>query len=212
MKKRVLVVSAGLVHPSLAARSRLRAILSGVPGTLPTFTSSVEGLKRLSDNAFDGVVLYFHRRRISDEALSALDRFVAAGGGLFALHGASASFKGTDRYFEILGGRFVGHGKVERYTVSRAAGAGAAFSVSLPFSVTDELYIHRYRDDVTIRYTTETKDIKEPVVWTRSHGKGRVCYLSLGHVAKVLEDASVRQIVADGLSFVLKVGPGVKDG
>ena len=41
----------------------------------------------------------------------AFDGFVRAGGGVLAIHSATASFKGSPAYFEVLGGRFVGQGK-----------------------------------------------------------------------------------------------------
>jgi len=206
MKKRVLVVSAGLVHPSITARRRLNAIIRGHDRVEPAITSRIGDLTRLSGEKFDAAVLYFHRRHISEPALFALDRFVAGGGGLLAVHGASASFKKSPRYFGILGGRFVSHGRVAPYTVLRTGWADSAFTVTGPFTVTDELYIHNYRDDATIQYATQTKDGLEPVVWTRVYGKGRICYVSLGHAAAVLEDNAVRQIISDALSYILRLG------
>ncbi len=202
MKKRVLVVSAGLVHPTLTARRHLEGII-GAHGLIDhTTVHDVEALARLGQEEFSGAVLYFHRRRISDRALDALDRFVKRGGGLLAIHGASASFKKTPRYFDVLGGRFVGHGKIEPYTVFRIGGDDPLFTVSEPFAVTDELYIHRYDSDVIVHYATEKTGRTEPVVWTKAHGEGRVCYISLGHVSEVLAGKEVRQIITDALSFI----------
>ncbi len=212
MKKRMLVVSAGLVHPSVTARRRLNAIIGGDDRIEPVVTSRVAGLARLSEGGFDAALLYFHRRHICEAALSALDRFVTDGGGLLAVHGASASFKKTPHYFDILGGRFLTHGRIGPYTVLRTGWADPAFTVGEPFTVTDELYIHHYRDDATIQYVTQTKDGLEPVVWTRLHGRGRVCYISLGHAAAVLRDNSVRQIISDALSYILRLGREGKNG
>jgi uncharacterized protein len=203
VKKRILVVSAGVVHPTCSARRRLDGIIRRLGGIEYTTVRDVESLTRLPGGTFDGVVLYFHRRHISDGALDALDSFVGGGGGLLAIHGASASFKKIPRYFDILGGGFVSHGAIEPYTVFRVGKADPAFSVSEPFVVTDELYIHRYTSDVTVRYATETAGTTEPVVWTRLHGRGRVCYVSLGHRSAVLADESVRRIVSDALTFIV---------
>jgi hypothetical protein len=202
MKKRVLVVSAGLVHPSLSARRHLEDIISAYGLIDHTTVHDVESLTRLDRDDFSGAVLYFHRRHISDRALGVLDRFVKGGGGLLAIHGASASFKKTPRYFDILGGRFVGHGKIEPYTVFRIGGDDPLFSVTEPFAVIDELYIHRYDSDVTVHYATERTGRTEPVVWTKAYGEGRVCYISLGHVSEVLKCREVRQIITDALSFI----------
>ncbi len=206
MKKRILVVSTGLVHPTITAKRRLKAVIRGSGLADVVSVRRVGGLSRLAGGGFDAAVLYFHRRHISGLALTALDRFVAEGGGLLAVHGASASFKKTSRYFDILGGRFVKHGKIEPYTVSRAEGGDPAFRVTASFRVTDELYIHRYRDDVAFQYVTGTTDGPEPVVWTRDYGKGRVCYISLGHEAAVFANEAVKTIVTDALSYIL--GPG----
>jgi len=210
MKKRLLVGSAGLVHPTGGGRRRLGGIIDGVDGIERTTVCRVEALKRLTGGRYDGAVLYFHRKHISEAALDALDRFVAGGGGVLAIHGASASFKKVPRYYDILGGRFVGHGRIEPYTVQRTAAARPFFTVTQPFAVTDELYIHRYENDVTIHYATETAAGPEPVVWTRAHGKGRVCYISLGHVPAVLANRAVRRIISDALAYIAGLDTGVR--
>lgn len=203
MKKRVLVVSAGLIHPTLSARRNLDGIIGGHDLVDHTTVRDIEELTRLDEEEFSGVVLYFHRRRISGRALDALDRFVKRGGGVLAIHGASASFKETPRYFDILGGRFVSHGRVEPYTVFRVGGGDRVFTVAEPFTVTDELYINDYRSDVIVCYATRTAGGDEPVVWTRRYGDGRVCYISLGHVGAVLRGEPVRRIISDALTFIV---------
>lgn len=203
MTKRVLAVSAGLFHPNLSARKKFRRIISGVSDIQTAWTSGVMDLAALDGGGYDGVIFYFQCKTIDDEALDALDRFVAGGGGLLAVHSASASFKQVPRYFDILGGRFVTHGKIEPYTVRRTDRAASFFSVIDPFTVTDELYIHQYDDDVAIHYATETPTGPEPVVWTKEHGKGRICYISLGHRARIFNQEAVRRIVLEGLDWTL---------
>jgi len=203
MTKRVLAVSAGLFHPNLSARKKFRRIIEGASDIQTAWTSGVNDLAALDGGGYDGAILYFHRKVIDDTALDALDRFVAGGGGLLAVHSASASFKEVPRYFDILGGRFVTHGKIEPYTVRRTDRAASFFSVTDPFTITDELYIHRYDDDVVIHYATETESGPEPVVWTKEHGKGRVCYVSPGHKAKALDEDAIRRIIIEGLDWTL---------
>ena len=209
MKKRILVVSVGFLHPSIPARRELNKILKDLRGIDLTTTSDIEDISLLSYGEFDGVILYFHGKKISGRALDSLDSFVTGGGGILALHSASASFKKSSRYFDILGGRFTSHGKIEPYTVSRSKGADPAFSVAEPFTITDELYIHSYDDSVKVQYATKTRGGKEPVVWTKTHRRGRVCYMSFGHVSKVLKNDSVRRIIIDGLSFILGLDKGM---
>jgi type 1 glutamine amidotransferase len=42
------------------------------------------------------------------------------------------------------------------------------------------------------------------VVWTKEHGKGRICYVSLGHRAGIYRQEAVRRIVVEGLLWTLK--------
>ncbi|MBN1883734.1 MAG: ThuA domain-containing protein [Deltaproteobacteria bacterium] len=203
MTERVLAVSAGLIHPNCAARGRLRRIIEGIPDIQAAWTGDVADLAALDGGGYDGVILYFQRKTIDDETLDALDRFVTGGGGLLAIHSASASFKEVPRYFDILGGRFVTHGKIEPFTVRRTDKAAPFFSVTDPFTVTDELYIHRYDNDVTVHYAAEAPNGPEPVVWTKEYGKGRICYLSLGHRAGIYREEAVRRIIVEGLLWTL---------
>ncbi len=202
MKSNILVISAGIVHPSLLARYYFRKLLQEQSEISFTFTSTVEELTSLNKTDFDSVVLYFHRSNISTNALDALDNFVSQGGGLLAVHSPSASFKQHDRYFDILGGRFVSHGKIGPFSVQPEESASEVFPGLKPFSVVDELYIHDYQDDVTIHCATDNLGSKEPVVWTKKHGKGKVSYCSLGHCAGVMKIPEVKQIIHQCLTWI----------
>ncbi len=202
MKPSVLVVSAGIVHPSLLARRFFKKILKETDGYSFVFTSSVEDLSLLNGTDFSSVVLYFHRSRISETALDALHDCVSRGGGLLAVHSASASFKAHSRYFDILGGRFISHGEIGPFDVQPEKNSSEMFSDLRPFSVVDELYIHEYQDEVTIHSTTDNQGSKEPMVWTKKFGKGRVFYCALGHRASVMRIPEVKQIIQRGLTWI----------
>jgi type 1 glutamine amidotransferase len=149
---------------------------------------------------FQGMVLYVHHETISPAALESLDSFVRQGGGLLAVHSASASFKQEERYFEILGGRFVEHGPVEPFQVQPTTAPDEIFDVPA-FSVTDELYRHEYDPGNRTHYFTIVDSEREPVVWTRRHGQGRVCYCALGHTADTVRHPNVQRILQRGLAW-----------
>ncbi|MGD8398267.1 MAG: hypothetical protein PVG11_05370, partial [Anaerolineae bacterium] len=96
MRQRVLLVSSGLVHPSLLARFWLRRALAAAPGYDVRRASSLEALVGMELSHLDAIVLYVHQESLSAAALGRLAAFVAGGGGLLALHAASASFKEAD--------------------------------------------------------------------------------------------------------------------
>jgi hypothetical protein len=110
--KKVLLVTDGIIHPPLWGRMILHKNLAQRHGFAFRHTSSLE--KTPADlESFSALVLHYHHKRISHRALKTLAGFVKQGGGILAIHAATASFKETLPYFEILGGRFIGHGPVE---------------------------------------------------------------------------------------------------
>jgi uncharacterized protein len=197
MKKHVLLVSAGLVHPSVFARKRLFEIISGAFTVVQT--SSIEGVSILRRGMFDAVVIYLHRQKITDEALSAMESFVAHGGGLMGIHSATASFKQSKGWFNLMGGRFISHEEIIQFTSSSL---GSEIFSPETFSVKDELYIHETKPGISVCYSTEKEGRAVPVVWTQDYGKGRVCYIEPGHVSASLEVPELVRIIKEGLSWV----------
>lgn len=204
MESPVLLVSDGLVHPSLLARLLLRRALAALPGHHFRRVPSLEALPSLSPDAFQAIVLYVHHETLSPAALEALERFLRAGGGLLAVHSASASFKEEPGYYDILGGWFVHHGPVEAFVVRPHAPQDEIFGPMASFSVRDELYRHEYDAGNRVHFYTAVGDEREPVVWTRRWGPGRVCYCALGHTLSAMRHPQVRQILQRGLVWAAR--------
>ena len=163
--------------------------------------ASLEALPGLKAETFRGLVLYIHPEIISPAALESLEGFVRQGGGLLAVHSASASFKQEERYLDILGGRFREHGPIERFLVEPVAGLDEIFDSIPAFSVTDELYRHDYDADNRVHFDTAVGKEREPVVWTRRYGQGRVCYCALGHTVSSVRHPQVQRILQRGLGW-----------
>ena len=197
-----LLISDGLVHPSLLGRFWLRRTLAVLPGYRFRRVASLESLVGLPLNSFQAIVLYVHHDTLSPAALERLDAYLGQGGGLLALHSASASFKEEPRYYDILGGRFDHHGPVEEFVVQPADADDEIFWGISSFSVRDELYRHEYDAANRIRFCTMVGDECEPIVWTRERGQGRVCYCALGHTVDAMREPHVQQILRRGLSWV----------
>ncbi len=75
-------------------------------------------LTRLSPGNPDLLVLYYHLKKIRPVQLAGLQQYVYSGGRVLAVHSATASFKAFPSYFEVLGGKFDGHGPVEKFEVA----------------------------------------------------------------------------------------------
>lgn len=202
METPVLLVSEGLVHPSPLGRFWLRRALAALPGYRLRRTASLEILPRLPLTSIRAIVLYVHHDTLSPAALESLEQFLQLGGGLLAVHAASASFEEEPRYHDILGGRFVEHGPVEEFVVQPAEPEDEVFGGITAFSARDELYRHEYNTANRIRFYTMVGGEREPVVWTRRWGQGRVCYCALGHTVSVMRHPHVHQILRRGLAWV----------
>ena len=202
MTANVLLVSAGVFHPPLFGRFWLRRMLSKLEAVSILQMPNMETLPQLDLDYFQGMILYYHHNRISDAALKALDDFILAGGGVLAIHSATASFKGSPHYFEILGGEFTSHGPVEPFDVIPSQDDDDIFGGLSGFTNTDELYLHDLVDDIRVHYHTLYQGERAPMVWTRLHGDGRVCYACPGHRTQTMRIPEYQAILQRGLQWV----------
>lgn len=204
MSRSILYLSAGIVHPTLKARKHLRRLLVSFPTADIRVSANIEDLADLAKNDPDAVVLYLHYPADEPAVVAALDSYVRAGGNLLAIHGAAASFKGSERYAALLGGRFRTHGRIGRFVVNPMAGKLEELRQNLSFGVVDELYIHQLVADRQVQYVVSASHGEEPVVWVRKHGLGRVAYCALGHRSKIFRLVQVRTIIHGLLNWLLE--------
>jgi len=197
--KKILLVTDGFFHPPILGRMTLHAALKALDGFTFQHTRSLENLPSNLDT-YSAMVLHFHHRSLSSGALARLEQFVKRGGGLLALHAATASFKETLPYFAILGGRFIGHGAVERFTVRRVR--DDLFTDIDTFTVRDELYIHELQPDIEVHFTAAHQGQDIPVVWTQHYGLGKVCYAVPGHTTASMNNPAYQQILQRALQWV----------
>jgi type 1 glutamine amidotransferase len=203
----VLLVSDGLVHPPVTGRAALRRLLGERVGCSLTHARSLESLRHLRDlERFQAIILYFHHRKLSPEALDLFEEFVRAGGGVLAIHCATASFKQVPRYAGILGGRFIGHGRVQMLSAEPAPGPAAGetddpFRGLAGFAVRDELYLHELQPGARVHFSCRSGGALVPVIWTFRSGTGRVCCAALGHRAATLRNAAYGLVLRKGLAW-----------
>jgi type 1 glutamine amidotransferase len=194
-----LLVFDGLFHPPWLGRRNLERSLRMIPGWAFKRVPSLEKTLQLAMDSFPCLALYFHHKTLSQPALDRLDQYLRQGGGVLAIHSASASFKEQSQYFQILGGRFREHEPVEKFWVNPSDEKDDIFSGIPGFALQDELYRHEYDPTNQVHFTTTVDGEIEPVVWTRHHGKGRVCYCSLGHTISSMRNPHVLKILRRGL-------------
>ena len=197
--KKILLVTDGFFHPPLPGRVTLHRFLHRMDGFSFEHIGSLEQLPADLEQ-FSAMVLHYHHKTISPSALARLEEFVGNGGGVLAIHAATASFKETLPYFDILGGRFIGHGKVEAFEVRQVK--DEIFSGIGDFVVKDELYLHEMKLDIDVHFVTSHAGQDVPVVWTYRYGKGKVCYAVPGHTSGTMHNRTYQQVLQRGLEWV----------
>lgn len=205
--KRVLLVTAGIFHPPYFGRQALHTGLAQLQGFTFRHVRSLEQMPA-DFESHSALVLYYHEKTISQAALRRLEAFVKNGGGVLAIHSATASFQGEKHYFEILGGRFTGHGEVGECEIRRTHPERSEgikdeiFGGIESFSVIDELYIQELQPGIEVHFTAKQAGLEAPAVWTYRYGQGKVCYCMPGHTSRSMQHPAMREILQRGLIWV----------
>lgn len=205
----ILLVSSGFFHPPWLGRFWLRQTLQALPEVRLRQISSLEALPAIDPQDFQAIVLYIHQQKITPAALAALDHFVSQGGGLLAIHSATASFKNEAHYFGILGGRFLRHGSLCELAIQPAKVDDKIFPGINAFSLYEEPYEHEINPACTVHFDAPhpqnpVDGPRLPVVWTYAYGQGRVCYCLPGHRSAAMRHPVVREILQRGLNWVCR--------
>jgi type 1 glutamine amidotransferase len=206
--KNILLVTDGFVHPPYGGRRALHRALAQLEGYSFRHARSL-GQLPVDVDSYAALVLYYHHKIISAAALDRLDSFVKNGGGVLAIHSATASFKDQPHYFDIIGGRFTGHGPVENFEVQQVK--GDVFGEIGDFIVKDELYLHELHPGIDVHFEAQHAGQAVPVVWTYRYGQGKVCYAVPGHTAESMKHPAMQEILRRGLQWVCPRGTTCSD-
>ena len=143
---------------------------------------------------------------------TALQDFVARGGGVLAIHAAADSHYHWPWYAHLIGGRFERHPPGTAKGRIRMADLSSWLSRGLPqvFDHTDEWYYFADFDPTsTLVATLDPASIGEkdvnpnPVAWTREVDGGRVFYTAMGHTKESYSEPLFLKHLEGGLSWVL---------
>jgi len=148
---------------------------------------------------------------LAGERRTALQQFVARGGGILAIHAAADSHYHWPWYGKLIGGRFARHPTGTPTGTVRVVASDPAVA-GLPRSIrrTDEWY---YFDDFDptskLLITLDPTSIGEadvnpnPVSWTREVDGARVFYTAMGHTTESYSEPYFLQHIGQGLDWVL---------
>jgi len=156
---------------------------------------------------------------MTDEEKEAFADFVRSGHGFVGVHSATDTFYTWGTYGDIIGGWFNHHPWHELVTIDVVDPNSKLVSfLGKSFQINDEIYqisdfkaetshvllkldpssVDTHKEGVRIRY------YGWPVAWTRTFGKGRVYYNSLGHEEAVWNSQQYQEMLLNGIRWVMK--------
>lgn len=136
-------------------------------------------------------------------------RFLDAGRGLLALHGATICFDDWPEYRQILGAWWdwghSGHAPFQKHAMRVHTDFHPVTAGVEDFVVEDELYTDaRITDSVSPLVEGEWQGALHPMLWLREYGQARVCYNALGHGPEAFEHPANRVLLQRGALWALE--------
>jgi type 1 glutamine amidotransferase len=171
-------------------------------------------LAKLADikrSEHDVLVFYTVGNKLSADAERAIQKFVEEGGGLVAIHGATASFGTSKVWLNLVGARFAGHAPGLHELVIDIADPKHPITAGVgPFPIRDEEYTYRFAEGVKrhvlARFKqrpakTSEKQGNNDILWTVEVGKGRVFHCGLGHDAQSWSTPEFQRLILQGIHW-----------
>jgi uncharacterized protein len=197
----VIIAGTDLWHDILAGGQAIQRTLLDA-GMLASLRVGLERFEAQWEPTPDVYVVNAMTPRISAAGCTALSRKVAAGAGLVALHAANVGeVELQGGLLRLIGSRFVTHGPFTRLTV-RSVKAHPVTDGIGEFAADDEPYEMEWVGEAPeILATGAWNGTDHPLIYVKTHGKGRICYLALGHDGRAWFNPSFRRLVAQAAAW-----------
>jgi type 1 glutamine amidotransferase len=170
----------------------------------------------VSDWDYDVMVLFNMTQNISPKRQENFSKLVEGGVGVVALHHSMGAFQDWGEYRKIIGGKYYtkpteeGGVKYEGSTYKHDADFEVRVEDSRhpitrgvsDFAVHDETYKKcGFEKDNRLLLSTDHPTSDKQLGWVRRYGKGRVCFVMVGHGPSVYANKSYRRLVAQAIRW-----------
>jgi len=173
-----------------------------------TVSNTLDAFADLPLLKFDLLVPEWTMGSITSEQLKPMLEAVKAGVGIAGVHGGMGdSFRQETEYQFMVGGQWVAHpgGDGVEYTVRIVDHDHVITEGLTDFDVSSEKYYMHVDPANHVLAVTDFDGADVPIAWTKTYGKGRVFYCSLGHVAQVFEqDPQILEMVTRGMVWAAR--------
>jgi uncharacterized protein len=145
---------------------------------------------------------------------------VQRGGGVMGIHSATGSERKWPYWWSLMGGRFIRHPKLQKFTVTvKDKSHPATKGLPATFDWDDECYLFANANpDVKVLLTANPAQLEDPkresepgqlrdgvypVSWYNTFDGGRQYYIGLGHKKEHYADPLFRRQLTGGLLWVM---------
>lgn len=136
----------------------------------------------------------------------AVKEFVHNGKAFLNLHNSMGIYPEGGEYLKLVGGRYIGHGPLERFHVEVTDAAHPiAQGLSAWFAADEQ---HTPPNDIPVRIFLKSRNDDGKIVanagWTHEPGKGRVCHLAPGHTRDALHHPMYQRALRNAIDWCLR--------
>jgi type 1 glutamine amidotransferase len=196
-KSRVLFMVGGPYHDNPELYPILQKMLEGTGDFTVTLSRDLDQFKAENIKNYDLVVMYTTRLNPTKEQEQGLIDFVANGKGFVGIHCATDTFRDSDAYWKLVGGRFRTHGH-ELFKVNITGKSHAIVKGMSNFEINDESYSDDFHPGSKVIVLARRPKDGEPSAWVQYYGKGRVFVTGLGHDKVAWNNLAFQELVARG--------------
>lgn len=136
----------------------------------------------------------------------AVVEFVERGGGFLNLHNSMGLYPDGGPYLKLVGGRYIGHGPLERFRVEVVDREHPITRGVEDFSVADEQHTPPYDNErVHLLLKNRSDDGREAAAgWCYEPGRGRLVHLANGHTREALAHPMYQRLLAGAIRWCLR--------
>jgi type 1 glutamine amidotransferase len=178
---------------------------------------TVENLKRFKAIVFSNSN---NEAFTDDSQREALQKFVRSGGGVVGIHIATGSERQWPYFWSLMGGRFIRHPKLQKFTVIvKDTAHPATNGLPATFEWEDECYLFdKTNPNVKVLLAADPAKLNDPkkdeqpgalrdglypLSWYNTFDGGKQYYISLGHKKESYADPILRQQILGGILWTM---------
>ncbi len=143
---------------------------------------------------------------MTPEQEKAVVDFVERGGAFLNLHNSMGVYPENGPYLKLVGGRYIGHGPLERFRVEVVDKDHPITKGVSEFFAADEQHTPPY-DEKKVHLLLRNRSDEEKTAaagWCYEPGKGRLVHLASGHTRDALEHPMFQRLMRNSVTWLLR--------